>query len=152
MRCTLFLSIALALQVTATATAAEPTRPAADAIASQPLDMALNALSRQTGLQFVYNAQVAGNPRTPAVPAGLSAEAALDRLLAGTGLRYRYLNAGTVTIEAATAGNEPTSGVVAPMAVADAGAAPLQASAGDGVAPGAQNLETIQVTGSYSRR
>ena len=93
MRCTLFLSIALALQVTATATAAEPTRPAADAIASQPLDMALNALSRQTGLQFVYNAQVAGNPRTPAVPAGLSAEAALDRLLAGTGLRYRYLNA-----------------------------------------------------------
>lgn len=151
MRCTLFLSIALALQATATATAAEPTRLAADAIASQPLDMALNALSRQTGLQFVYNAQVAGNPRTPAVPAGLSAEAALDRLLAGTGLRYRYLNAGTVTIEAATAGNAPTSGVVAPMASAEAGAAPLQASAGEGAAPGAQNLETIQVTGSYSR-
>jgi len=151
MRCTLFLSIALALQVTATATAAEPTRLAADAIASQPLDMALNALSRQTGLQFVYNAQVAGNPRTPAVPAGLSAEAALDRLLARTGLRYRYLNAGTVTIEAATAGNAPTSGVVAPMAAAEAGAAPLQASAGEGAAPGAQNLETIRVTGSYSR-
>jgi len=150
MRRTLFLSIALALQVTATTAAAEPTHVAAGAIAAQPLDMALNALSRQTGLQFVYNTQVAGNPRTPAVPAGLSADAALDRLLAGTGLRYRYLNATTVTIETEAAAGDPTSGVVAPMAVAGTDAAPLQAAAAaEGVNP--QNLETIQVTGSYSR-
>lgn len=153
MRRTLFLSIALALQVTATAAAAEPARVASEAIASQPLDAALNALSRQTGLQFVYNAQSAGNPRTPGVPAGLSADAALSRLLAGTGLRYRYLNATTVTIEAQdSASPAPTTSAVAPAGIAVAASAPLQA---DVAAPargaGAQNLETIQVTGSYSR-
>lgn len=153
MRRTLFLSIALALQVTATATAAEPVRVASEAIASQPLDAALNALSRQTGLQFVYNAQSAGNPRTPGVPAGLSADAALSRLLAGTGLRYRYLNATTVTIEAQdTASPAPAAAVTAPATVVAAGNAPLQAGAAAAAgAAGAQNLETIQVTGSYSR-
>ena len=153
MRRTLFLSIALALQVTATAAAAEPARVASEAIASQPLDAALNALSRQTGLQFVYNAQSAGNPRTPGVPAGLSADAALSRLLAGTGLRYRYLNATTVTIEAQdSASPAPTTSAVAPAGIAVAASAPQPA---DVAAPaggaGAQNLETIQVTGSYSR-
>ena len=153
MRRTLFLSIALALQVTATATAAEPVRVASEAIASQPLDAALNALSRQTGLQFVYNAQSAGNPRTPGVPAGLSADAALSRLLAGTGLRYRYLNATTVTIEAQdTASPAPAAALTAPATVVAAGDAPLQAgAAAPATAAGAQNLETIQVTGSYSR-
>ena len=154
MRRTLFLSIALALQVTATAGAhaAGPARVASEAIASQPLDGALNALSRQTGLQFVYNAQTAGNPRTAGVPAGLSADAALSRLLAGTGLRYRYLNATTVTIETqdAAAAPAPTSALATPGPVVGAVAASAQAGA---AAPSAQaaNLETIQVTGSYSR-
>jgi hypothetical protein len=89
MRRTLFLSIALALQVAAGTAAADPARAATQAIAAQPLDSALNALSRQTGLQFVYSTQVAGNPRSPGVQAGLSADAALARLLSGTGLRYR---------------------------------------------------------------
>ncbi|WP_282297599.1 TonB-dependent receptor [Stenotrophomonas sp. PS02289] len=153
MRRTLFLSIALALQVTTAATAAEPARVASEAIASQPLDAALNALSRQTGLQFVYNARSAGNPRTSGAPAGLSADAALSRLLAGTGLRYRYLNATTVTIEAQdSASPAPGAGMTAPSGVAVAADAPLNAEvAAPAAGAGAQNLETIQVTGSYSR-
>ena len=149
MRRTLFLSIALALQVTATSAAAEPARVAITAIASQPLDSALNALSRQTGLQFVYNAEVAGNPRTPAVPGGLSPEAALTQLLAGSGLRFRYLNAGTVTIEAEQGAPSPVSSALLPNA--DAGIATLNAAAPAAAGVGPQNLETIQVTGSYSR-
>ncbi|WP_411850239.1 TonB-dependent receptor [Stenotrophomonas sp. LGBM10] len=149
MRRTLFLSIALALQVGTHVAAATPSRTASEAIAPQPLDSALNALSRQTGLQFVYNAQVAGNPRTPAVQAGLSADAALTRLLAGTGLRFRYLNATTVTIEA-DAVSEPVSSLPAalPDGATAASAAPMAAVA-EGI--GAQNLDTVQVTGSYSR-
>ncbi|MEG2803433.1 TonB-dependent receptor [Stenotrophomonas sp.] len=147
MRRTLFLSIALALQVTTAATAAESVPVAREAIAAQPLDQALNALSRQTGLQFVYSAQAAGNPRTPAIPAGLSAPAALTQLLAGTGLRFRYLNATTVTIEADATTPSPASTAL-PAAASD-GAPALAAEAVDG--PGPQNLETIQVTGSYSR-
>lgn len=147
MRRTLFLSIALALQAAAGTAAAEPARAATQAIAAQPLDSALNALSRQTGLQFVYSAQVAGNPRSPGVQAGLSADAALARLLSGTGLRYRYLNATTVTIEA-DSGGTPTSSLPDAAAPSLAAATPMAPTA-EGM--GAQNLETIQVTGSYSR-
>ncbi|WP_369969345.1 TonB-dependent receptor [Stenotrophomonas rhizophila] len=147
MRRTLFLSIALALQVAAGTAAADPARAATQAIAAQPLDSALNALSRQTGLQFVYSTQVAGNPRSPGVQAGLSADAALARLLSGTGLRYRYLNATTVTIEADT-GSTPTSSLPDAAAPSLAAATPMAPTA-EGM--GAQNLETIQVTGSYSR-
>lgn len=147
MRRILFLSIALALQAaTATATAQE-TRIATDAIPSQPLDRALNALSRQTGLQFVYSAQTAGNPHTRAIPAGLPPEEVLKQLLAGTGLRYRYLNATTVTIEADAPG-APAAAPPTTRALPDT-AAPAQAQA-QAQAP-LQELEKIEVVGSYSR-
>ena len=100
MRRILFLSIALAMQSAVVTATAQETRVASEAIPAQPLDRALNDLSRQTGLQFVYNAQQAGNPRTRPMPAGLAPQQALEQLLDGTGLRYRYLNDTTVTIEA----------------------------------------------------
>lgn len=145
MRRILFLSIALALQ-TATATAtAQETSIATEAIPSQPLDRALNSLSRQTGLQFVYNAQAAGNPHTRAIPAGLPPEEVLKQLLAGTGLRYRYLNATTVTIEAEAAATTPAAAPPpATHAVPETAASP-QAE----ISP--QELERIEVVGSYSR-
>ena len=87
MRRTLFLSIVLALQ--AMPVLAQDARVASEAIPAQSLDRSLNALSRQTGLQFVYSAQAAGNPQTRAIPAGLAADDVLTQLLAGTGLRSR---------------------------------------------------------------
>ncbi|MEL1264849.1 TonB-dependent receptor [Pseudoxanthomonas putridarboris] len=144
MRRILFLSIALALQTAATTANAQETRVATEAIPSQPLDRALNALSRQTGLQFVYSAQAAGNPQTRAIPAGLPPEEVLEQLLDGTGLRYRYLNATTVTIEAETAEAVPAAAPPTTGTAPD-GAASLQAD----VAP--QELESIEVVGSYSR-
>jgi TonB-dependent receptor len=144
MRRILFLSIALALQTATAGAIAQETSIATEAIPSQPLDRALNSLSRQTGLQFVYSAQ-AGNPQTRAIPAGLPPEQVLKQLLAGTGLRYRYLNATTVTIEAEAA---PTAPAAAPPpathAVPEAAASP-QAE----LSP--QELEAIEVVGSYSR-
>ena len=144
MRRLLVLSIALALQATTVNAIAQQATAATDAIPPQSLDSALNTLSRQTGLQFVYNAQ-AGNPRTRAVPAGLSSEQALARLLDGTGLRYRYLNAGTVTIEAATT-TTPAAAPATPAAAPAPSAGTPSASAVD-----AQQLESIEVVGSYSR-
>ncbi len=80
-----------------------------EAIPAQPLDRSLNSLSRQTGLQFVYSAQAAGNPRTRAIPAGLAPDDVLTQLLSGTGLRHRYINDTTVTIEADTPQATPAS-------------------------------------------
>ncbi|WP_267118496.1 STN domain-containing protein, partial [Xanthomonas sacchari] len=84
MRRTLFLSIALALH--AGAAGAQTAPVAVDAIPAQPLARALNALSRQTGLQFVYAAGSTGNPQTHGSRAGAPPEQALQQLLDGTGL------------------------------------------------------------------
>ncbi|MEN5221817.1 TonB-dependent receptor [Stenotrophomonas sp. TWI602] len=146
MRRILFLSIALALQSAAVTATAQDTRVASEAIPAQPLDRALNDLSRQTGLQFVYNAQQAGNPRTRAMPAGLAPQQALEQLLDGTGLRYRYLNDTTVTIEARSdAAPSGTSAV--PVATSDVAFEAAPAAEGAGL----QQLERIDVVGSYSR-
>lgn len=146
MRRILFLSIALALQSAAVTATAQDTRVASEAIPAQPLDRALNDLSRQTGLQFVYNAQQAGNPRTRAMPAGLAPQQALEQLLDGTGLRYRYLNDTTVTIEARS--DAAPSGTSA-VPVATSAVALEAAPAAEGA--GLQQLERIDVVGSYSR-
>ncbi len=145
MRRLLFLSIALALQ--ATPAVAQEARVATEAIPSQSLDRALNSLSRQTGLQFVYSAQSAGNPRTPAVPAGLPPEQALQRMLAGTGLRHRYLNDTTVTIEpdAAPAVSAP------PATDASAAPSPAQTAPSSQADSAVREIEGIEVVGTYSR-
>lgn len=146
MRRILFLSIALALQSAAVTATAQETRVASEAIPAQPLDRALNDLSRQTGLQFVYNAQQAGNPRTRPMPAGLAPQQALEQLLDGTGLRYRYLNDTTVTIEARS--DAMPAGTSAVSAAAPAVALETTPAA---EAAALQQLERIDVVGSYSR-
>ncbi|WP_206860493.1 TonB-dependent receptor [Lysobacter changpingensis] len=145
MRRILFLSIALALQTAPVV--AQETRVAVEAIPAQPLDRALNSLSRQTGLQFIYHAQTAGDLRTPAIPAGLAPEQALRQMLAGTGLRHRYLNDATVTIEAdAASGATPAAAPSAPSnTTAPATPAPPQAESQ------VMELEGIEVVGTYSR-
>lgn len=140
MRRILFLSIALALN--AVTAHAQESRIAPEAIPSQTLDGALNALSRQTGLQFVYSAQ-AGNPPTRAIPAGLPSEEVLKRILAGTGLRHRYLNATTVTIEPESA--------TAPSATPPAAQGMPDATESSQAPALLQDMETIQVVGTYSR-
>ena len=56
------------------------------------------SFTNQTGLELVYVSGVVRDQRSHAVPAGLGADAALTRLLRGTGLRYEYLTPRTVRI------------------------------------------------------
>ncbi|MCP3040465.1 TonB-dependent receptor [Xanthomonas euvesicatoria pv. allii] len=137
MRCCLFLSVALALHAGAAGAQTPPV--AVDAIPAQPLARALNTLSRQTGLQFVYAASVGGTQQSRGTTAGAAPEQALQQLLQGTGLRYRYLTPTTVTIEPAET-------------VSDAPAATLPAAATTPAAAGApvRELDSIQVLGSYA--
>ena len=76
-------------------------------ISPQPLSDALRALSRQTGLQFFADSDLTRGITAPAVSGRMTADQALQRLLAGSGLTYR-LNGSLVTVERATA--EPESG------------------------------------------
>lgn len=80
-------------------------------IPAQGLGAALQALAKERKISVVYVSEIV-NPRSTEGAVGeFTAEEALQRLLNGTGLTYRYLNDETVTIvPAATAPAEKVSG------------------------------------------
>lgn len=67
-------------------------------IPSQPLNAALRSLANETGVQIAYETSVAAGTIAPAVSGTMSTEDALAELLSGSGLRYSFTNANTVTI------------------------------------------------------
>ncbi|WP_175652098.1 TonB-dependent siderophore receptor [Pseudomonas sp. Marseille-P9899] len=64
----------------------------------KPLPHALSDFSRVTGLSVVYTVDLP-NLQAPALNGRLSAEQALQRLLANSGYGYRRINARTLTLE-----------------------------------------------------
>ncbi len=106
--------IALAGASAAPARAAEPAVLAAD-IPAQSLARALEVFASQTGLQLVYVSGVVRDQKSRAVPAGVSAQEALTRLLQGTGLKFEYLTPRTIRILFAAVGppREPTTNIPA---------------------------------------
>jgi iron complex outermembrane recepter protein len=89
----------------ALAQSAAPAGPVV-AIPAQPLGLALAAFARQTGLQVLYVSGLVRAHTSHAVPARLSANAALATMLQGTGLRYEYLTANSIRILATTSAPE----------------------------------------------
>jgi len=69
------------------------------AIAAGPLPRALGEFSRVTGLGLVYADEALYALRTPGVQGQLSAAAALERLLDGSGYTWRQLGANTLTLQ-----------------------------------------------------
>ncbi|MEO1903027.1 MAG: secretin and TonB N-terminal domain-containing protein, partial [Alcanivorax sp.] len=82
-------------------------------IAAQPLDAALAELAEDTGVQLIYDATITAGKRSPALSGDYAIDQALTRLLAGSGLRHRRNDDGSVTLEPAPT----TSGTLAPVAV-----------------------------------
>jgi len=66
-----------------------------------PLGAALVAYGRQAGLQVSHLGSVTAGVNTAGVSGAMSREAALDQLLAGSGLSWSFLDAATVTIDSA---------------------------------------------------
>jgi len=67
------------------------------------LDQALSLFGRQSGLLVSVNSALTAGARSPGVRGALAPRAALERLLAGTGLVYRFADGGTVTVVKAAA-------------------------------------------------
>lgn len=84
-------------------------------IAPQPLYSALNRLAEQSGVQFVYSAELVKGLDSPGVNGNYSLSAALTKLLAGSGLGYQLGKGNTVTLQnwlkpvAATRADRPQS-------------------------------------------
>lgn len=79
-------------------------------IPAQPLPQALLSFSRTTGIELFFDDAVARGLGSPGVSGRLTPEAALERLLAGTGLGYRFTNPTTVTLE--RAGGQSSDGTI----------------------------------------
>jgi len=74
-------------------------------IAQQPLVEAINAFSKVTGWQVGFSAELADGVASPGVQGSMAPEAALKRLLQGTGLGLRKISNGNVVLERQSAGN-----------------------------------------------
>ncbi|WP_182084022.1 TonB-dependent siderophore receptor [Aureimonas sp. ME7] len=98
----LALSTALGLGVPGGAAWAQGASAASAAtsfdLPAQPLSRSLAALARDTGLQLAYPASLTAGRTAPALRGAFTREAALARLLAGSGLDYEFRSAGTVAI------------------------------------------------------
>lgn len=68
------------------------------AVPAQPIAAAINELSRQSGLHIVIDSRMAEGVTSTTVEGELTAEAALGKLLEGTGLSYEYLGENAVAV------------------------------------------------------
>lgn len=90
-------------------------------IPPQPLSQALIRFGRETGLELFFDAAIVRGVASPGARGSLTREQALDRLLAGTGLIYRFANASTVTLAKVVEGGDGAT-VLDPIAVESAAA------------------------------
>lgn len=72
-------------------------------IAAQPLDQALQEFSRQTGIQVIFFSSLTSGIQSPGVTGKYTVAAALEQLLAGSGLSFHPINSRTVEIRKAGA-------------------------------------------------
>ncbi len=69
-------------------------------IAPQSLQNALTLFGQQAGIQVSVNAAIARSASSPGVSGRMSPQAAIGRLLAGTGLPFRFVGTNTVVVGA----------------------------------------------------
>src|SRR5258707_9403511 len=67
-------------------------------IPAQGLGLALTSLAKEFDFQVLYHAEVVGTLRTQGASGAMTAAEALEHVLSGTGLTYKYLDDRTVTI------------------------------------------------------
>lgn len=105
---------------------------------AEPLERAVNEVARRAGIQVFFASGVTESRIAPALQGEFTAREALERLLAGSGLRLRAQDERTYTIEAGATGEVPARlGAVVVSASADASAGGLPpAYAGHQVARG----------------
>lgn len=103
----LLASTALMSLAPMAAAAAETAQTAAEenfAISGQLLDQALAAFSARTRIQVLAEGEVTRGVASPGLNGRFTPEEALRRLLAGTGITYRFTDPGTVILEKAAGG------------------------------------------------
>ncbi|MGK6317181.1 TonB-dependent siderophore receptor [Neorhizobium sp. DT-125] len=116
----LLASIAISAVAVGT-TQAQTQRTISYSIPAGSLDTALTRFGATSGIQVLYSASVTQGLRTPGVSGNLSSQAAVEQLLAGTGLSYRFTGPNAVTIsspdQAASATDANGATTLAPIVI-----------------------------------
>ncbi|WP_206243412.1 TonB-dependent receptor [Novosphingobium terrae] len=68
-------------------------------VPAQDLDSALTSIADQGGIHIFFPSDLLAGRRSPAISGRMPVEQALSRALTGTGLSWRYREAGTVVVE-----------------------------------------------------
>ncbi|MHC9084272.1 TonB-dependent receptor domain-containing protein [Luteimonas sp. RIT-PG2_3] len=134
---------------------------------AQDLGTALKLLAQQVKLQIVYSADLVEGKRAPALSGPLTTTQALEQLLQGSGLKYEFLDAQTVTLSpVAEAEGQHPAAVSGQASALDAlsedaqghGSTPASAASGassqsssSGSISRTQDLASITVTGTRIR-
>lgn len=138
-------------------------------IESQPIREALRALGEQMGLQILFRSETVATEgmRSTRVTGELSAQEALDQLLARTGLKYEFINERTVRISSVDARMTGVDEALTPAGVAETAPGLRLAQATEAAAPTpasgqafqeaeaagrADSLQEVVVTGSRVAR
>jgi iron complex outermembrane recepter protein len=116
------------------------------AVPAQALGPALQLLAKEYDFQVLYRTEVVGSLKTQGVSGAMTAEQALEKVLSGTGLTYKYIDEKTVTIIPST---PPQASPQAPQPV-DTNPARLKEERMTGEkSDRTVELEEVVVTGTY---
>ena len=130
-RSSIALAVAAALSLCAAAPLHAQTGKVALQQAAQALGPALDALAAKTGVRLLYSLEAVKGKQAPALAGSLSAEEALARLLAGSGLTWTKSADGAYAIKPAPAGEKPTElSTIEVKGAADTGYSAKRASVG----------------------
>ncbi len=111
-------------------------------ITAKPVTQAVNDIGRSTGLSFVFLENRAMPATGKPVRGAMTAQGALDTLLSGTGLTYRFSNATTVQIY------DPATGAASNDAANADGSTVLKPIVVQGDTKGANSFVATNATGA----
>ncbi|MEM9683242.1 MAG: TonB-dependent receptor, partial [Pseudomonadota bacterium] len=86
-------------------------------IEAQSLAPALNRFSEQSGISFAYKTGDLSGIQSPGISGNFTTETGLRRLLAGTGITFRFTDPNTVTLESGTARTDGDAMELGPITV-----------------------------------
>ncbi|BBK36650.1 ferric siderophore receptor [Allostella sp. ATCC 35155] len=87
-------------------------------IAAQGLNSALLSFAERAGIQLIYDVAMVRGLRSARLRGTFTPQEGLDRLLAGTGMTYRFSGPNTVTLRVAVTGGSAGVVALAPVTVA----------------------------------
>lgn len=127
---------------------AEPGRSVAFNIPAQSLDTALTTFADQAGIRLLVASDTVVGLRAQGLSSTMTLDGALRRLLAGSGLRYRFTDSRTVSVERATG----QQGVITLDPVTVEGSRALDVGRTEGVKSYAATVSTVGSKGPATLR